>query len=145
MALYDTLAPEMPPPAQLTVARASPEDVAQRQIVVSLDGAPFATLLYGTRATRNLSPGTHRLRAHNTLVWRTVDFEALPGEHVRFEVVNRAGPGTLTLTALLGVGPLYVTLARVGGTGLGHADLSYSQRHRDHVRAAPGGWRIPED
>ncbi|MEO8520314.1 MAG: hypothetical protein ABI603_03060 [Acidobacteriota bacterium] len=106
----------MPPSAQLTVERTSPADVAQRQIVVSLDGSPFATLLHGNRATRDLSPGPHRLRAHNTLVWKTVDFEARPGEHVRFEVVNRAGPGTLTLIALLGVGPLYVTLTRIGAT-----------------------------
>lgn len=101
-------------PAVLTVERRSPGDVQQRQVIVSLDGAPFATLLFGDSATRDIPPGRHRLRAHNTLVWRTVEFQAAPGEHLRFAAVNRAGPGTAALIALLGVGPLYVTLERMG-------------------------------
>ncbi len=103
----------MSPSTPLTVERTSPADVRQRQIVVSLDGEPFATLLYGERATRDVAPGRHRLRAHNTLVWRTVEFEARPGEALRFEVVNRAGPGTMAFVALLGVGPLYVSVRRI--------------------------------
>lgn len=103
----------MPESSRLTVERISPEDVQQRQVVVALDGAPFAQLLYGQRVTRDIPPGRHRLRAHNTLVWRTVDFDVRPGEHLRFAAVNRAGPGTAALIALLGVGPLYVTLERL--------------------------------
>ncbi len=52
------------------------------------------------------------MRAHNTLVWKSVEFEAPPGGHVRFSTVNRAGFGSMSLVALLGVGPLYVTLER---------------------------------
>jgi hypothetical protein len=97
----------------LTVTRSSPEDVGQRQIVLTLDGKPFATLMYGESATREIAPGPHRLRAHNTLVWKTVEFDIAPGEHVRFATVNRAGFGSMALVAMLGVGPLYVTLQRV--------------------------------
>ncbi len=100
-------------PARLTVERTSEKDVRQRQIVVSLDGSPFATLLHGESATRDIAPGHHRLRAHNTLVWKTVEFDIASGEALRFAAVNRAGPGTMALVALLGVGPLYVTLERV--------------------------------
>lgn len=100
-------------PSRLVVERTSKEDVRQRQIVVSLDGEPFATLLYGESATRNIAPGPHRLRAYNTLVWKTVEFDAAPGESVRFAAVNRAGRGTMALIAMLGVGPLYVTLERL--------------------------------
>jgi hypothetical protein len=100
-------------PAQLTVERTSDKDVRQRQIVLSLDGNPFATLLHGQSATREIAPGHHHLRAHNTLVWKTVEFDIAAGETLRFAAVNRAGPGTLALVALLGVGPLYVTLERV--------------------------------
>ena len=81
-----------PVPARLTVARTSPDDVGQRQIVLTLDSQPLATLLAGESVTRDISAGSHRLRAHNTLVWKTVDFDAAPGEHVRFSTVNRAGP-----------------------------------------------------
>lgn len=98
--------------AKLTVERKAPGDVRQRQIVLSLDGQPLETLLFGESVTREIAPGAHRLRAHNTLVWKTVEFEAPPGAHVRFSTVNRAGFGSMSLVALLGVGPLYVTLER---------------------------------
>jgi hypothetical protein len=100
-------------PARLTVERTSATDVQYRQIVVSLDGQPFATLLYGESETQEITAGQHRLRAHNTLVWRTVTFDVSDGEHVRFAVINRAGPGTVTLVGMLGAGPLYVTLERL--------------------------------
>jgi hypothetical protein len=99
--------------AVLTVERRDPADVRIRQLVVTLDGAPFATLLFGQTASRPIAAGPHGLRIHNTLFWKNVTFDAAPGEHVRFRSVNRAGPGSLTLLALLGAGPLYVTVERV--------------------------------
>jgi hypothetical protein len=98
--------------ARVTVTRRSPDDVRQRQIVVALDGEQWATLLYGQSATREVGPGRHRLRVHNTLVWKTVEIDVGPGEEARFSVVNRAGFGTYALVSLLGVGPLYVTVNR---------------------------------
>lgn len=80
--------------------------------MLSLDGQPLATLLYGQEATRELSPGAHRIRAHNTLFWKTLTLDVAPGEHVRFVVVNRAGAGTFSLLGLLGAGPLYLTFER---------------------------------
>jgi hypothetical protein len=99
--------------ATLTVERSSRADVQVRQVVLSLDGESLATLLFGERVTRPIAPGHHRLRAHNTLVWKTVEFDVSPGEHVKFLTVNRAGFGSMALVALLGVGPLFVTLDRV--------------------------------
>lgn len=101
------------PSARLTVERTGADDVRTRQVVVSLDREPLATLLFGERTTREIRPGRHRLRAHNTLVWKTAEFDAAPNEHVRFRIVNRAGLGSMALVALLGVGPLYVTLERL--------------------------------
>jgi hypothetical protein len=100
--------------ARLTVERTGADDVRTRQVVVSLDGEPLGTLLFGGRVNREISPGHHRLRVHNTLVWKTVEFDAASGEHVRFGVVNRAGFGSMALVALLGAGPLYVTVERLG-------------------------------
>ena len=99
--------------AVLTVERRDPADVRVRQVVVALDGEPFATLLFGQAATRPIPAGPHRMRLHNTLIWKNVRFDAAPGEHVRFRTVNRAGPGSMTLLALLGAGPLYITVERV--------------------------------
>jgi hypothetical protein len=108
--LADQMAPS---PARLIVERTSRDDVQTRQIILSLDGDPWTTLLYGESASCGIAPGKHRLRAYNTLVWRTVEFDVAPGESVRFSAVNRAGRGTAALIALLGVGPLYVTLERL--------------------------------
>lgn len=82
-------------------------------MVLTLDGEPLATLLFGERVTREIPVGWHRLRAHNTLVWKTVEFEAAPGSRIRYRTVNRAGLGSMGLVALLGVGPLFVTLERL--------------------------------
>jgi hypothetical protein len=98
--------------ARVTVSRQSADDVRLRQLVVSVDGRNAATLLYGESVTVDVEPGSHRLRVHNTLVWKTVHFDAAPGEHVRFAAVNRAGFGTYSMIGLLGAGPLYVTITR---------------------------------
>ena len=107
-----TVADSTVPLARLSITRQSPGDVRQRQIVVSLDGAPLATLMYGESVTREIPPGRHRIRAHNTLVWKTREFDAQPGDHVRFVATNRAGFGTFWMIALLGSGPLYLTFER---------------------------------
>jgi hypothetical protein len=53
------------------------------------------------------------MRVHNTLVWKTIDFTLAPGEQVFFEAINKTGPGTLFMTVLFGIGPLYVTVNRM--------------------------------
>ena len=98
--------------ATITVSRRSAQDVRQRQIYISLDGTTIAELLYGQTCTRQVAAGKHRLRANNTLVWKTIEFDLQPGEHARFTVVNRPGLGTYTLLSLLGTGPIYLTFER---------------------------------
>ena len=100
-------------PAAVTITRTSQDDFGSRQLVVSLDGEPAATLLWGDSVTRELPPGPHRLRVHNTLVWKTVDFVLGPNEQVFFEVINRAGRATYLMLLVIGVGPLYVTIRRM--------------------------------
>ncbi len=98
--------------ATITVTRKSPEDVRHRQIYVSVDGKEFAELLYGETVTGAVPAGRHRLRANNTLVWKTLECDLRPGEHARFTVVNRPGFGTYTLLTLLGAGPIYLKFER---------------------------------
>jgi hypothetical protein len=98
--------------ARLTIRRQSPRDAQQRQVVASLDGQPFATLMFGDVTTRDIAPGWHRLRVHNTLVWKTLEFNVAPGEEVAYTIVNRAGWATWWMLSLLGAGPLYLTIAR---------------------------------
>lgn len=99
-------------PASLTFARTSPQDVGIRQVFVSVDGAQAAVLSHGQEATRDVPAGTHRIRIHNTLVWKTIDVTLTPGEHARYAIVNRAGFGTTLMVAMLGVGPIYLTVEK---------------------------------
>jgi hypothetical protein len=112
-ALEGVLGPEKtPPPAQtqLTIHRTSPEDIRDRQVIMSLDGKRLTQLFYGQTFTCDIEPGTHRLRANNTLVWKTVEFIAPAGTHVHFTCINRAPAGMMYMLAIFGVAPLFVTL-----------------------------------
>lgn len=100
------------PSATLTISRQSPDDVGIRQVFISLDGKQFGVLLNGESVTREVAPGEHRMRLHNTLVWKTVPLDLKSGEHARFLVTNRAGWGTFALVATLGVGPIYLKIER---------------------------------
>lgn len=100
-------------PASVTVTRTSQEDFGSRQLEVSIDGEHAGTLLWGDSLTRELEPGPHRIRVHNTLVWKTVPFTLARSEQLFFEVVNRVGRGTYFFTLVFGVGPLYVTIRRM--------------------------------
>jgi hypothetical protein len=100
-------------PASLTIVRTSDEDFKIRQIAVTLDDRKLGELLFGETFTTELDPGPHRLRFHNTFVWKTVDFEVRLGEQVRFEVVNRPGKLTYPMLLMVGVGPLYLTIRRL--------------------------------
>ena len=100
-------------PASVIVTRTDPSDCQQRQLVISLDGECLGDLLFGFSLARDVAPGAHTLRVHNTLVWKTLSFEVKPGEQVRFEAINRMGLMTVPLMWILGVGPLYVAVRRV--------------------------------
>ena len=56
--------------------------------------------------------GRHSLRANNTLVWRTVEFDAEPGVEVHYRCVNRAPESLYFMLFIFGVAPLYDTLER---------------------------------
>jgi len=104
------------PSTRLTITRNLPTDVKQRQVYVTLDGEPIGTMLFGDTITQEIPPGSHRVRANNTLVWKTIAFEAAPGEHVQFVLANRTGRWSFSSLALIGVGPLFLTFERAGGS-----------------------------
>jgi hypothetical protein len=112
-AVFDFARLEEAFPPSVTVTRTSEEDCKSRQLIVSIDGVRVATLLWGDSISSELTPGPHRLRVSNTLVWKTVDFVVGPGEQVFFETLNRMGPGSILCLLVLGAGPLYVTVRRM--------------------------------
>jgi hypothetical protein len=101
-------------PAILTITRTDSGDVQQRQLIVTLDGQRLGQLMFGETLTHEILPGPHRLRISNTLFWKTITLVAKPAETIRFEAVNRAGRLTYPLMVVMGAGPLYLTVTRVG-------------------------------
>ncbi len=99
-------------PARLRFTRTSSNDVGIRQVFVSVNGKQVAVLMHGQEASCEVPPGEHRIRIHNTLVWKTILVTLSPGETATYHIVNRAGFGTLVLVATLGVGPIYLTVER---------------------------------
>jgi hypothetical protein len=126
---FDEALPEAPPPApvgreavldgglvrggtRITIHHESASDFGSREIYVSIDGEQVAALRPNETFTVDVRPGTHRVRAHNTLFSKTHDLVLRPGDHARFVAVNRAGFGTLGFMILLGASPLYLTFER---------------------------------
>lgn len=100
------------PLARVTIARTSDADVRQRQVYVSIDDGPRATLMFGQSVTFDASPGAHVIKANNTLLTKKLSFQAEAGADIQFCVTNRPGRVTLGFLALLGVAPLFLTIER---------------------------------
>jgi hypothetical protein len=96
----------------VTISRTHPSDVRQRQVIARLDGGDRMTLLFGDSVTLEVPAGEHKLRAHNTLIWKTVKFAVEPGEHLEFLVINKSPAWAFALLALLGAGPLFLKIER---------------------------------
>jgi hypothetical protein len=100
----------------LTVRRTSKEDVGYREIFILLDGQSLGYLAHGDEMTREIPPGHHRLKAHNTLFSKTVEFTVGVGDHASFIAINKPGWGTYSVWAFflgfLGAGPFYLTFER---------------------------------
>jgi hypothetical protein len=100
----------LPPEAQITIRRTSPEDVQLRQVIVKLDGQRVAELMYGGSVTLPVTPGRHKLRVDNTWNWKTLDLDIAPGDHLKFLTISRVGRFTWFLVGTLGAGPMYVSI-----------------------------------
>ena len=57
----------------VTLSRTHPTDIGERHVFVKLDDAKVR-LSFGETFTAELKPGAHHLRAHNTLMWKTLEF-----------------------------------------------------------------------
>ena len=99
-------------PARITICRQSPEDAGYREVFVSIDGERVAIMQFGETCTVEVKPGPHRIRAHNTLFWKTHDIVLRPGEHARFIAINKTGRISFGLLFMLGAFPIYLTFER---------------------------------
>lgn len=96
----------------VTVSRQHPSDFGERHVFVRIDDEPRVALRFGQTFTQEVGPGSHRLRAHNTLFRKTINFAVEPGEHIEFIVINKGTPLTLGIAGVLGAAPLYLKIYR---------------------------------
>ena len=98
--------------AWLTVRRTSPEDIQERELYASVDGKRIAILSFGDEVTVPLTPGRHELRVHNTLSRKKHEFDASPGQHIRFSAANVPGKGFAMWAMFIGAALMWTVLER---------------------------------
>ena len=101
-----------PAGARLTITRNHPRDVQDRPVYISVDGEKVGILRYGGVLTREMSPGHHRIKAHNTLFGHTISVDVAPGEEIRLTCQNGITGGGMLMVLMLGVAYLRVRLER---------------------------------
>ena len=97
-------------PAHVILTRTHKKDIGQRQVVVTIDDGEKKTLMFGDTIRLEIPAGEHVLKAHNTLVWKTIPFKVSEDEQVTFTLINHPGRFTLGFLALIGVAPLFLTV-----------------------------------
>jgi len=101
-------------PAQLVITRDHPQDIQDRPVYLWIDGQKLdGSLRYGKTFTRELPPGPHKVKVNNTLFSHTVEFDAAPGEIVRYRCENGFSGGGMAMVLVLGVAGLRVRLNRI--------------------------------
>jgi hypothetical protein len=98
--------------ATLVVRRTAEHDVKEREIYVSVDGSPNEILRFGDTVRIPVAPGRHRLRAHNTWSRRYAEFDAHPGEEIRFSTANVPGRGYMFSAVFFGFALMNTELHR---------------------------------
>ena len=99
--------------ATLEITRDMPDDVQDRWVRVYVDESPQEILRYGQTLRREVAPGRHRIKAHNTLSSDTIEIDASPGETVRLRCHNRVAKGGVLMMLTTGFAFITVKLERV--------------------------------
>jgi hypothetical protein len=103
-----------PQAATLEIVRDAPDDVQDRWVRLSFDEAPEEILRYGETMRRRLAPGRHRIKAHNTLSWDTLELDLAPGQSVRVRCHNHFARGGVLTMLTIGFAFIKVRLEVVG-------------------------------
>jgi hypothetical protein len=105
--------------ARLSIGRHEPEDVQDRVVHLWVDGERWENLPYGRNLTRDIAPGRHVVKAHNTLFGTSIEFDAAPGEEVRLSCLNGMTGGGRLMVLMLGVAYLRVRLTQLPSAVVG--------------------------
>ena len=100
--------------ARLLITRDHPADIQDRPVYLWIDDEKWdGVLKYGRTFERELPPGRHKVKASNTLFKTRVEFDAAPGETVRYRCENGLTGGGMMMVLMMGVAYLRVRLKRI--------------------------------
>ena len=99
-------------PGVITITRNAPDDVQDRWIRIVIDDSPVEILRYGEVLRRDVAPGRHTIKAHNTMTKDVIEVDVAPGEEVRIRCTNRLARGGILTMLTMGFAVLRVRLER---------------------------------
>jgi hypothetical protein len=97
-------------PATVEIIRNAADDVQDRWVRIHFDDGPAEILRYGETLRRELPPGPHRIKAHNTLSKDTLDLTLAPGQTVRIRCHNHFARGGFLMLLTIGFSFIKVRL-----------------------------------
>lgn len=100
--------------ATIEIVRDTPDDVQDRWVRIFIDDAPAEILRYGETFRRRVTPGTHRIKVHNTLSSHTLEIDAPAGQRVRFRCHNHFSRGGMLTMLTIGFAFITVRLEHIG-------------------------------
>ena len=86
------------------------DDVQDRWVRLFIDDEPAEILRYGETFRRQLAPGRHRLKAHNTLSKDVLEFDASAGQTIRIRCHNHFARGGILMMLTIGFAFIRVRL-----------------------------------
>jgi hypothetical protein len=96
--------------ATIEIFRDTPDDVQDRWVRVYVDDAAAEILRYGETLRRQLPPGHHRIKAHNTLSTDTIEVDLAPGQLLRIRCHNHFARGGVLMMLTMGFAFIKVRL-----------------------------------
>jgi hypothetical protein len=105
-----------PSPATLEIGRDTADDVQDRWVRVYIDDHPAEILRYGETLRREVRPGKHRIKAHNTLSKDAIDVEVAPGQTLRIRCHNHFARGGILMMLTIGFAFIRLRLEVLDGS-----------------------------
>jgi hypothetical protein len=94
----------------IEIFRDTNDDVQDRWIRVSIDGMPDDILRYGETLRREVPPGTHRIKANNTLSRDAIEVDVAAQRTVRIRCHNHFARGGILMMLAIGFAFIKVRL-----------------------------------
>ena len=105
----------MSAPTAVEIVRDTAEDVQDRWVRIFIDDEPEQILRYGETLRREIPPGAHRIKAHNTLSSDTIEIDVPPGQTLRIRCHNHFAKGGILMMLAIGFAFIKVRLEVLDG------------------------------